>query len=178
MPSIVMTLIGKDRPGLVESLAEVVAKHNANWLDGRMSHLAGQFAGILQVDVASEDVDPLVDALQKLGAQGLNVLVETEMGPIGNLNKTSSGPPVIDMELLGNDQPGIVREVSHVLTELNVNVEDIQTGVETAPMSGGNLFRARAKLRLPPGLSLESLSNRLEQIAGDMMVDIKVHKAD
>jgi len=129
MPSIVMTLIGKDRPGLVESLAEVVAKHNANWLDGRMSHLAGQFAGILQVDVATDNVDQLVGALRKLGEQGLSVIVETDQGPVGNLSAGVAGPPVIEMELL------------------------------------------------PPELTLESLSEQLEQIAGDMMVDIKVHEA-
>ena len=170
-----MTLIGKDRPGLVESLAEVVASHDANWLDGRMSHLAGQFAGILQVDVATDKVDQLVTSLKKLDEQGLAVIIETDDGPVGALG--SAGPPVVEMELLGNDRPGIVREISRVLAELKVNVEDIQTGVEMAPMSGGNLFRARARLRLPSELTLDGLSQRLEQIAGDMMVDINVRES-
>ena len=176
MPSIVMTLIGKDRPGLVESLADVVANHEANWLDGRMSHLAGQFAGILQVDVASGKVDSLVAALKNLDKLGLNVIVETEDGQPSHAAAT--GPPVVELELLGNDRPGIVREVSRVLAELQVNVEDIQTGVESAPMSGGNLFRANARLRLPPELTLDALSERLEEIAGDMMVDIKVRQPE
>ena len=174
MPSIVMTLIGKDRPGLVESLAEVVAKHNANWLDGRMSHLAGQFAGILQVDVENDQVQKLVKALSQLDQQGLHVIVETEEGP-ANRSKDFSA---VEMDLMGNDRPGIVREVSHVLTELDVNVEDIHTEIKAAPMSGGKLFHATAQLRLPAGLTLTELRDRLEQIASDMMVDIKVRESD
>ena len=140
-----------------------------------MSHLAGQFAGILQVDVATDKVDQLVTSLKKLDEQGLAVIIETDDGPVGALG--SAGPPVVEMELLGNDRPGIVREISRVLAELKVNVEDIQTGVEMAPMSGGNLFRARARLRLPSELTLDGLSQRLEQIAGDMMVDINVRES-
>ncbi len=173
MPSIVMTLIGKDRPGLVESLAEAVSKHGANWLDGRMSHLAGQFAGILQVDVASDRVDALVATLSKLDEQGLTVIIETDHG---DLVAATEFPP-IEMDLLGNDRPGIVREVSHVLSELGVNVEDFHTEIRPAPMSGGKLFHARAQLRLPSNMMLTQLRERLEQIAGDMMVDISVHQS-
>lgn len=174
MPSIVMTLIGEDRPGLVESLAEVVANHGANWLDGRMSHLAGQFAGILQVDVAADRVQELVTALTKLDEQGLSVIVQADDAPaIANADFSA-----VEMDLLGNDRPGIVREVSHVLAELEVNVEDIETEIKAAPMTGGNLFHARAKLRLPLGLKLEQLRTRLEQIAGDMMVDISIRERD
>ena len=174
MPSIVMTLIGRDRPGLVESLAEIVADHGANWLDAHMSHLAGQFAGILQVDVATDQIEKLVSALTKLDRQGLTVIVQTDDGPAIRQADFST----IEMDLMGNDRPGIVREISHVLAELDVNVEDLRTECKTAPMSGGKLFHARAQLRLPSELSLADLRNRLEQIAGDMMVDISVRESD
>lgn len=174
MPSIVMTLIGRDRPGLVESLAEIVANHEANWLDAHMSHLAGQFAGILQVDVAEDRIEQLVSALTKLDQQGLTVIVQTDDGPSISQVDFSA----VEMDLLGNDRPGIVREISHVLAELNVNVEDIRTECKTAPMTGGKLFHARAQLRLPNDLSLVDLRGRLEQIAGDMMVDISVRESD
>jgi glycine cleavage system regulatory protein len=171
-----MTLIGIDRPGLVESLAEIVAKHDANWLDSRMSHLAGQFAGILQVDVAGDRVESLVAALTRLDQQGLTVIVQTDSGPA--VSKREADFSAVEMDLLGNDHPGIVREVSHVLAELKVNVEDIHTECKTAPMSGGKLFHARAKLRLPNDLTLGDLRDRLEQIAHDMMVDICIRESD
>ncbi len=177
MPSVIMTLIGKDRPGLVESLAKIVTNHDANWLDSRMSHLGGQFAGILQLDVEADRIDALVAALNQLDSEGLSVIVQTDSNSRTIPANPQTQMSVVEMELLGNDRPGIIREVSHVLADLGINVEEIQTGVESAPMSGGNLFRARARLRLPPGLTTDALRQPLEQIAGDLMVDIQVHDA-
>lgn len=175
MPSIVMTLIGEDRPGLVESLATIVAQHGANWLESRMAHLAGQFAGILRIDVNSDRVDALVSALEKLDTMGLTVIIQKDDRP--TVTAATQFAPV-QLDLMGNDRPGIVREVTRVLAELNVNVEDICTECKTAPMSGGELFHATARLHLPAGLSLIDLSTRLEEIADDLMVDISVKKAE
>jgi glycine cleavage system regulatory protein len=173
MPSLVMTLIGADRPGLVRSVAAMVTEHGANWLESRMARLAGQFAGILRVDVPADRADGLIQALQQLDRQGLKVIVQKDVGdePV---------PPVapLRMELLGSDRPGIVRQVTSVLTEQEVNVEDFQTECTSAPMSGERLFRATASLRLPPGLTQEQLQRHLEQIAHDLMVDIQLDSLD
>ena len=169
MPSLVMTLIGADRPGLVESVAATVAEHGANWLESRMAHLAGQFAGILRVDVPDDRADNLIQALGQLDRQGLKVIVQKEIGPEMFLLIAS-----LRMELVGNDRPGIVREVSRVLAQRQVNVEDFQTECTSAPMSGEKLFRATAQLRLPAGLTRDQLQQDLEQIAQDLMVDIQL----
>lgn len=167
MAYLVMTLIGKDRPGLVESVAAAVTEHQANWLESRMARLAGQFAGILRVDVPSERADGLVQALQQLDRQGLKVIVQKDVGA----EVTAEFAP-LHMDLVGNDRPGIVREISRVLADQGVNVEEFQTECVSAPMSGGKLFQARARLHLPPGLTREQLTQQLEQIAHDLMVDI------
>lgn len=167
MPSLVMTLIGADRPGLVESLAAAVAEHGANWLESRMAHLAGQFAGILRIDVPDEKADGLVQALQQLDRQGLKVIVQKD----GDSSSATPFAP-LGMDLIGHDRPGIVRRVSQVLAEHAVNVEDFQTECSSAPMSGEKLFRATAQLRLPPELTRAQLQHHLEQIAHDLMVDI------
>ena len=83
MPSLVMTLIGADRPGLVRSVAATVTEHGANWLESRMARLAGQFAGILRVDVPENRADGLVQALQQLDRQGLKVIVQKDVGDVG-----------------------------------------------------------------------------------------------
>lgn len=173
MPSLVMTLIGTDRPGLVESVAAKVAEHGANWLESRMAHLAGEFAGILRVDVPVEMADSLVQSLQQLDRQGLTVIVQKDA-------KREATEPFVPlrMELVGSDRPGIVREVTRVLAEQNVNVEELQTECTSAPMSGEKLFKAQAQLRLPPGLSRENLQQQLERIAHDLMVDIHFDTAD
>lgn len=170
MISIVMTVLGPDHPGVVESLSRLVTSHGANWLESRMAHLAGQFAGIVHVEVEAEKADTLISALQRLESQGLSVIVQKDNGE----SLTSSFAPLI-LEIMGNDRAGIVHEVTRVLAERNVNVEEFQTECISAPMSGDRLFRATARLRLPAALSANQLQAALEQIAHDLMVDIRLH---
>jgi glycine cleavage system regulatory protein len=78
----------------------------------------------------------------------------------------------LGLELLGHDRPGIVREIAHALTSRGVNIEELETGVESAPMSGEQLFRARARLRIPPGVPTEEIRAILEALAGHLLVDL------
>jgi glycine cleavage system regulatory protein len=173
MISLVMTILGPDRPGVVESLARLVTECGANWLESRMAHLAGQFAGIVHVEVEPEHADNLIAALRQLDDQGLTVIVQKDSGePLA----AAFAPLVLDV--MGNDRPGIVHEVSRVLADRQVNVEEFLTACVSAPMSGGKLFRATARLRLPAGLSVHQLQQALEQIAHDLMVDIRLHTSD
>ena len=167
-----MTLIGEDRPGLVDSLAAVIAAQNANWTESRMAHLGGQFAGILRVETEPSNIQALVAALEGLDQVGLQVSVRT-----GDSESDSSAKPngaTVQLELVGNDRPGIVAEVSHVLSDLGVNVEMIHTECRDAPMSGGQLFHASAQLQLPGDGSVHEVRRRLEEIAADLMVDITI----
>ena len=170
MPSLILTLIGPDRPGLVDSLANVVHDQEANWLESRMAHLAGHFAGIVRVDVDDSKVDSLVTQLERLESEGLSIVARRdESAP--SVAKSSN---VVWMELVGNDRPGIVSEVTHVLAEQNVNVEEFQTECTGAPNSGAAIFRANAELRLPAGTTVQDLQAALESIALDLMVDIRL----
>ena len=76
MKSLVVTVIGKDRPGLVESVSAAVEAHGGSWVESRMSRLAGQFAGILRVSVPAANVDALTEALEALRSDGLRVVIE------------------------------------------------------------------------------------------------------
>jgi glycine cleavage system regulatory protein len=169
--SLVLTIIGPDRPGIVESLARKATAHDANWEESRMARLAGQFAGILRVSVPDHEAGPLGDALRELEGQGLRVVIEK----IAAIEGTEARRP-LRLELVGNDRPGIVREISQVLASHGVNVDELQTECANAPMSGQVLFRASARLGLPADLSLDELQERLERIAGDLMVDLSIEE--
>jgi glycine cleavage system regulatory protein len=165
--SLVLTILGQDRPGLIDSLAQVVAEHGGNWVESRMAHLAGQFAGILRVEVAAEQAEPLTEALKNLAGAGLESVVQRDLAaPVEGL------PPLVLLSLVGQDRPGIIREVSQVLAAHGVNVEELNTKCTNAPNTGQALFRATARLRLPAHISAEALRKALEQVAADMMVDI------
>jgi len=167
--TLVLTIIGADRTGLVESLAKQIAATGGNWEESRMARLAGQFAGILLVTVDTSRTDELVAGLRGLEAVGLQVAVRPTTG-------AGAAPAAkhIQLELTGQDRPGIVRDVSRVLAERGVNVEELESEVGSAPMSGEAMFTARARLLVPPGLDLADLRTRLEALASELMVDLSL----
>lgn len=167
LTTIVMTVIGADRPGLVQLAAGTVADHGGNWLESRMCRLGGQFAGILRVEVPKARADELAEALRALEAQGLRVIIHTEGAAI-----SPAAGVMATLELVGNDRPGILRSVSAALASRGVNVEELESERVSAPMGGGTLFQARASVLVPAGVDLATVRSDLEKIAADLMVDL------
>lgn len=167
--TLVMTLIGEDRPGLVESVATLVTEHRGNWLGSRMSRLGGQFAGIVQVEVAAQAEQPLIRALTSLSARGLTVIVHPD-----RFRPAAGGGSLNLLEIVGQDRPGIVREISHVLALFGVNVEELHTECGSAAMSGETLFKARAHLSIPASCDVAELRRQMERIAADLIVEISL----
>jgi glycine cleavage system regulatory protein len=165
--SLVFTLIGHDRPGLVEAVAGPVAAHGGNWLESRMAHLAGQFAGIVRVDVPASRVASLIVALEGLKSKGLQLVFHS--GPPSESIRTLK---VARLEVIGHDRPGIVSQISRVLAARGVNMEEFASEIRSAPMSGEMLFHATALLSLPGDANMEELRRELEDVAGALMVDV------
>jgi len=165
--SLVLTLIGPDKPGIVEKLSKVLASHGGNWQESNMSRLAGQFAGILIASVDEEQVEALMGGLQALSADGLRVVAEADQHDTPAREGRS-----VRLELLGNDKPGIVREISSALASRGVSVDSLETEVVSGSMSADLLFKAEATLLVPPGTDIDDLQATLEAIAADLMVDI------
>jgi len=170
---LVLTVIGEDKPGLVETLSRTVTERGGNWLECRMSRMAGKFAGIVRVSAPEAAVDGLIAALDELEVQGLRVGCERS----GRTEPGESFTPM-RLELVGADQPGIVRAISQALSRRGVNVEELSTECSDAPMSGESLFRATARLRLPSDLSVDDLRQELEQVANSLMVDLTLVEQD
>lgn len=170
LATLVMTVIGPDRPGLVQLVAARVADHGGNWLESRMCRLGGQFAGILRVEVAGARRDELVNALRTLEVDGLRVIIHAE----GAAGAAAGGGSLAKIELVGNDRPGILRSVSGVFAAHGVNVEELASERVNAPMGGGVLFQARATVWVPAHVKLAVVRADLEQIAADLMVDLKL----
>lgn len=166
---LVLTLVGTDRPGLVEKVAAVVADHAGNWLESRLCRLGGQFAGIVRILSHTERRAALTTALHALAAEGLTVEVYEDSGP--GFPDRASGRAA-HLELVGQDRPGIVRQVAAALAARGVNVEELATECLSAPMSGETLFKARARLLLPESCDVAELRAELERIAADLLVDI------
>ena len=165
--SIVLTVIGEDRPGIVETLSEVLAANGGNWTQSSMSVLAGQFAGLLLASVPAGKADACIAALEALDAEGLTVIARTTREP-----PQAQAFHEFLLELVGNDHEGIVRDITQALKSHGVNIEELETNVESASMSGGDLFKARVRLKAPVDVDPEQLQQDLEDIADELMVEI------
>ena len=73
--SLVLTVIGSDRPGIVNLLSDVAQRFGANWVGSRMASLAGQFAGIVHFEVPDQNVETISSALRELISSGLHVVI-------------------------------------------------------------------------------------------------------
>jgi glycine cleavage system regulatory protein len=164
---LVMTIIGPDRTGLVESVARAVADHGGNWLESRMCRLGGDFAGILRIEVPADKKSPLLAALQNLQLNKLQIVVRADE-PV---SLPATGRQT-QLEIVGSDRPGIVREITSALARAKVNVEEFSSEVVSAPMSGETLFKAAARLQLPERCDVAALKKDLEKIAADLLVDV------
>ena len=164
---LVLTIIGEDRPGIVESLAEIINDHSGNWLESSMSQLAGKFAGILRVSVKEDKCEALINSLENL-SKNLKLVIEKVSSE--NYEEVRQ---IVEVRLIGNDRPGIIREISKTVTDLAVNFEKLTSECTPAPMSGDALFKAAASLKIPQGMSVDLLKHALENLADDLIVDIK-----
>lgn len=166
--SLVITVIGPDRPGLVRELSDVAQQFGANWEESRMASLAGQFAGMVHFDTPAAKADALAAAFRQLEASGLQILVAKSGG-------AAKGGAVrrVRLELVGHDRPGIVRDLSTALANLGVSIDELQTQVASAAMSGDDLFKVKALLAVPADVTNGAMQRSLEALANEMMVDLE-----
>ncbi len=165
MALLILTVMGADRPGLVSALSQAVAASGGSWLESRMAHLAGQFAGVVLVEAP----ETLLGELEALQQQGLTIVGQIADGP----EVPEAIGERLALEVVGNDRPGIVRDVASILARSGVNIEELTTDVEAGSFSGGTLFRATALLWAPNGGAVEAVRAGLEELGNELMVDIR-----
>ena len=162
---LVLTILGNDNQGLVKGLSIVLNEHHASWEESRMIHLAGKFAGLLQVSLPMDQLEPLKQALKSLEEKGLRVVIE-------HVQATAEATTqVLVLDLLGQDRPAIIHDITHQLDDLHVNIEKLESELRTAPMSGEHLFYAQLTLGLPEGVSAKDVQDKLEAMSDQLMVD-------
>jgi len=174
LTTVVITIFGPDRPGLVETVAARVSAHGGNWLESRLLHLGGFFAGIVRVEVDQARRDELVSGLREADSPGLRIEVQ-----VADAGADAGGATSVTakLEIIGHDRPGIVRAISRALSARGVNVEELATERSSAPMSGEPIFQARATVTLPAGVEAATVRADLEKIAADLMVDVRFSNA-
>ncbi len=168
MATLVLTLIGDDRAGLVNAVADVITSHGGNWERSQMAELGGKFAGIVMVTVPDGRRDELVASLEPL--QGLlDITVQLAADTVDDRMTRR-----LELEIMGTDRPGIVHEITEVLTAHAVNIELLDAATRDAPMAGGTIFEATAELEVGETTDLDALRDALEALAHELMVEIEL----
>jgi glycine cleavage system regulatory protein len=163
--SLIITILGTDRSGLVKSLSEVVKDHKGNWQESRMVRMDGQFTGLAHVSIDTEHANALSQALAALQSDDLQVLIKQS-------KSTLASTKTLSLELLGSDRQGIIHDITQQLSALNVNIEKLQSEQRIAPMSNETLFYAEIELGLPEGVTEADIQNVFEEISDSLMVDV------
>jgi len=163
--SLVITFVGVDRPGIVQDLTAMVHGQQGNWLESKMSRMAGKFAGVALIEVSREGLDALKEELQ--GIPDVSVIVETT-----DAQDCDAGMLSYQLNIVGLDRQGILQEVTNELSRNSINVIDLETRVSSAPMSGDKMFHADASVLVPSSVDLIDLHDRLDAVADDLSVDI------
>jgi glycine cleavage system regulatory protein len=169
VPRLVLTLVGDDRPGIVNALAGIVTAHDGNWETSQLAQLAGAFAGIAVMEVPADQVEALTGALQQV--TGLEIAVHR------GSDEPAPARRLLTLNVLGNDRPGIVRDVSAVLRRHGLSIESLSTETRDTPLTGGRLFEARTVAAVPAATDLTALRADLEELASEILVDIDLADA-
>ncbi|HSG04328.1 MAG TPA: ACT domain-containing protein [Marinobacterium sp.] len=167
MTNLVVTFMADDKPGIVNLLSKTVSAHEGNWLDSSLSRLGGKFTGIVVVQLPEDKTGDLTEALSELKQSGIHVYSEVSEAP-----EDSNSYKEVVLDLVGHDKPGIVRDISAVLTQHQVNVVKLTTELVPGSMSSELLFKAQGKVLVPQGADIDGLQDALEAIASDLLVDI------
>ncbi len=169
---LVLTIISDDKPGVVETLSQTIAEHHGNWLESRLTHLAGKFAGILRVNVDQANQAPLQAALIALDSQGIQVVVTQADDNQTGSDQTST--QAIRFSLVGADRQGIVKEIAQAFSSHSINVDELDTSCSSMPWSGEPMFTAQGLLSIPANVDVDELSDQLDEIADELGVDIEL----
>lgn len=167
MQAMVLSIIGNDKTGLVDDVAKAVANAQGNWMRSSFCHLAGHFAGFVEVLVPKENQQRLVSDCHALSNLQITLL------PAHDSAKANTKQ--VYVTVTGNDRKGIVRDVTGALNTFDLNIVELNTNCESAPNWGSLMFKAHMLVEIPLNFETNRLRDAIEDIADDLMVDLK-HK--
>lgn len=163
MKNLIISFISLDRPGLVDTISNVVRQHNGNWQSSSLNNMSGYFTGAIEMAVEVSKSQALINALNEIEGLESNIKVSD--------NGLNLAQPSIVLELTANDREGIIQEVSSIIHKQGGNLIKVVSDTETAPHSGQELFKAKVTVSVASE-QIDNLTDAIESLADDLMVDV------
>lgn len=132
MSKIIITAIGKDRPGIISSVARVLLQLDCNIENVSQTILQSEFAGLYIVSIpAGTDLETFTEKFNgAFEAEGLQV----HINPLdANEPHVESNGEHFIITTIGPDSKGLVYDISNVIAEAGVNIINL-----TAVFEGGD----------------------------------------
>lgn len=170
---LLVSAMGPDRVGFVDQVTEALVRHGANIEESRMARLAGEFAALLLITVEESLVEDLSEDLGGLGSRNMEVMIR----PVAERSVLFEDYRLYILAVTGADHEGIIRSIAHVLTEMGINIAELESDVTNAPTTGTPLFNMSATLQLPPQLPLERVRESLKKAAEQTSVTVQLDPA-
>lgn len=168
MPHLILSVIGEDQPGIVRELSSIITKNNSSWKESRLLRIAGQFAGIVQIDAPEESLQQIIDSLDSLTARGLDVSIT-----IQSVHKPETAHhDTVAITLTANNRNGIVEEVASMIYSLGMNIEELITMVESGAMCGNEIFHATILVGYSNPADIEKLVHAIDKTSDDIIAEI------
>ena len=171
MIELVLTIIGRDRAGVVASLADVVRFHEGNWKRSELAEIVGTFAGVVVVEVGDDRVDELLTNLLVLRDQGLHVTVQQVEEPT-----VAPDADEVRLRLTGDDRPGVVHEISTAISDAGISISRLGTVTDLPGEDGGRRFEITAQLTVPVSADLDAVLDAIGEVG--VRLNITMHVDD
>jgi glycine cleavage system regulatory protein len=167
MIELVLTIIGRDRAGVVAELADVVRFHEANWKRSELAEISGTFAGVVVVDVDDEQADELLANLLILRQQGLHITAEQIEAPV-----EAPDAQQVRLRFTGDDRPGILHEISTTISGFGISISRMGSALDTS--GDVDQFEITTHLVVPADVDLDAVLDAVTTLAGNLGIDLHV----
>jgi len=165
---LVLTISSHDRPGIMSRLSNTITNHGGNWLESRMARLAGQFVGIVCIECDDDKAANLKEHLAALSSEGIQVHILGQ-GELSDYPFTRH----LRIDIFGNDRPGIVSQLARAISDAGANIEELNTSIESAAMSGQTIFHACGTICLPESSDDETIITAIEALSDDLTIEVE-----
>lgn len=170
---LILTATGPDQVGLVAKISQFVSKHGCNIEDSKMAVFCGEFAVIVLISGDTSGLVKVANQYHEVEAEtGLSIVIKTPA-----IRKDS--PSFLPYKLKAScmDHPGIVYQISDLLSRLGINIESMETKTYSAPVSGTPLFQLEAELAVPVRTNIGRLREQFAEIQREENIDVELTAA-
>ena len=167
---LVITALGKDRPGIVDELSSTLFTHQLNIEDSRMSVLGGEFAVLLLITGSESAISSFIDKKQEAELTlDMTLTVKTT-------EATAPSETLVpyDVEVISIDYPGIVHKLASFFSARQINIVDLGTDRYAAPHTGTPMFSLHMTIGIPAETSIAGLREEFLSMCDELNLDAKI----